>query len=51
MIAKNLKYNLLLCIVKKFVVLLRGVVAQALRLVFVGRSLGWGARMGNTLYI
>jgi hypothetical protein len=49
MIAENLKNNLLSRTVENIVVVLRGVAAQARRLVFVGRSLGWGARMGNTL--
>jgi hypothetical protein len=48
-IAKNLRYNLLLRAALNIIVVLRGVVSQARRLVFVRRSLGCAARMGNTL--
>jgi hypothetical protein len=50
-IAKNLRYNLLLRAALNIIVVLRGVVSQARRLVFVRRSLGCAARMGNTLPI
>jgi hypothetical protein len=48
-IAKNLRYNLLLRAALNIIVVLRGVVSQARRLVFVRRSLGCAARIGNTL--
>jgi hypothetical protein len=48
-IAKNLRYNLLLRAVLNIIVALRGVATQARRLVFVRRSLGCAARLGAPL--
>jgi hypothetical protein len=48
-IAKNLRYNLLLRAALNIIVVLRGVAPQARCLVFVRCSLRCAARIGNTL--